>query len=161
MMQRLSSRSTFFYKRVFPILLLAYAAIFPIVGLVFGLAQQGLMEFLFIVVLAPVFTIVPGYLILNWFIFDLADEVWDDGEELVVRKSDREVRVPLAECINVNYERFVNPSRVTIMLRQSTEIGATVSFIPPQHMNPFKMPPLVAPLIHRIDAARLDASRQG
>jgi hypothetical protein len=36
-------------------------------------------------------------------IFDLVDEVWDDGRALIVKNDDREERIPFADIKNVNY----------------------------------------------------------
>ena len=131
-MERLSSNNTFFYKWIFPIVWFGGLA----VALAFVVWQAfvqpgGELWFAFVVLL---FMAVGGFLIMKLIVFDLVDEVWDGGWELVVRNRGREVRIPLAEIINVNYDRFSNPPRVTLMLRDPCEFGCEIAFMVPQQM---------------------------
>jgi hypothetical protein len=79
-MRRISSKWTFFYKRVFPIILFSFLVLFVAITVFAG-----------------------GHSIMKKLIFDLVDEVWDDGRALIVKNDDREERIPFADIKNVNY----------------------------------------------------------
>ena len=77
-MKRISSKGTFFYKRVFPLFWFGFIAfIVIIVLLTSGRTHAAPIPFL----VAPVVMAVFGYALLRKLVFDLADEVWDDGDE--------------------------------------------------------------------------------
>ena len=147
-MQRISSRMTFFYKRVFPIILLVLAVL-P-VALPIGSGKTPP----FPVFLMPVVVIGIGYVVLTKLIFDMVDEVWDAGDFLIVRNKNQEDRIPLSAIINVGYSPLINPPRVTLTLRTQGIFGDTVAFCAPVRFMPFAANPLVDDLIRRIDAAR-------
>jgi hypothetical protein len=95
-----------------------------------------------------------AYLIMKKLVFDLVDEVWDDGDSLIVRNAGREERIPLTEIRNVSYSVLVNPPRVTLSLRQPTNFGSEVTFCAPLQLVPFSTSPIINKLIDRIDAKR-------
>ena len=150
-MRRISSRTTFFNKRVFPIIWFGFVAVIFLVPLL-GAKTKGRQAapFLFF----PIFMAAFGYLIMKKLVFNLADEVFDDGNSLVVRFGNEEERIPLSEIINISYSYLTNPSRVTLTLRTPGRFGKEVSFSPPQRFVPFAKSPIVADLIERTDAAR-------
>lgn len=156
-MQRISSRMTFFYKRVFPIIWFGFIALSIAVPLVRsgvgGSVSRPPSAFL----LVPIFMAVFGYFIMKKLVFDLVDEVLDDGDALVIRNGGTEERVALAEIINVSYSQFTNPPRVTLTLRNVGQFGDRVSFCAPVRFNPFRTfstNPTIDKIIKRIDAAR-------
>jgi hypothetical protein len=102
----------------------------------------------------PAFMAVLGYFMMKKFVFDLADEVLDAGDALIVRFGGEQQRIPLSEIINVSYSYMQNPNRVTLTLRTPCQFGKEVSFSPPARFLPFAKSPIVAELIERIDAAR-------
>jgi hypothetical protein len=150
-MQRISSRGTFINKRVFPVVWFGFLAVFFTAPML-GRGPRGDVPFGFLVV--PIFMGIFGYFLMKKMVFDLADEVFDDGNSLVVRIGGEEERIPLSEIINVSYSSMANPSRVTLTLRTPGRFGKEVSFSPPQRFLPFAKSPIVADLIERVDAAR-------
>ncbi len=102
----------------------------------------------------PVFMAIFGYVIMKKLVFDLADEVWDTGDALLVKNKNEEELIPLTNIINVSYSVMVNPPRVTLTLRQPCRFGKEVSFSPPVRFVPFSKSPIIAELIERIDAKR-------
>lgn len=150
-MRRISSRITFYNKRVFPVIwfgFLAFIAIAPLLGAkTKGGPPAGFLIF-------PIFMAAFGYFLMKKLIFDLADDVFDDGSSLIVRFGSEEERIPFSEIINVSYSYLSNPSRVTLTLRTPGRFGKEVSFSPPQSFVPFAKSPIVADLIERTDAAR-------
>jgi hypothetical protein len=151
-MQRISSRSTFFYKRIFPAIWFGIAALVAVPAL---LAENGPGP---VAAIGPVLMAIFGFLIMRKLIFDLVDEVWDAGTELLIRKKGREFRVPLIEIINISYSP-TNPQRATLSLRQPSMLGREISFVPPTSWVPFTRSPVIDDLIERVDQARLAAAR--
>lgn len=151
-MVRVSSKATFYYKRIFPIIF------FGVLFLVFagpmllgsGSKQPPLPFFIL-----PIFMAGFAYFIFGKFVFDLVDEVWDDGDALIVRNGTTEDRIPFADIKNVNYSVLINPPRVTLSLRRpSQHFGSQVTFCAPLRFIPFATSPVIDQLIDRIDAKR-------
>jgi hypothetical protein len=152
--KRISSRNTFFMKRVFPFI--AFGGLALIVAVMLFAAQHS-PAFPFPALLGPVVAAVIFYVVLKRLVFDLADEVSDVGDALVVRFGADEERIPLAEIINVSYAGLTNPRRVTLTLRHPGRFGREVTFSPLQGFADslsLRSPPLVEGLIERVDAAR-------
>jgi hypothetical protein len=153
-MRRLSSRKTFFHKRVFPIIwfgLLAFFMAGPFIAPLIGGTTPG-APLAFLVV--PALMMLIGYLFMKKLIFDLVDEVLDGGDVLVVRNRGLEERVALSDIMNVSYSPFVNPPRVTLLLRRPSIFGDRVTFCAPVSFVPFSTSPIIDELIRRIDATR-------
>jgi hypothetical protein len=87
-------------------------------------------------------------------VFDLVDEVWDDGHALIVKNGGRDERVAFSDIKNVNYSPYVNPPRVTLSLRRLTAFGDQITFCAPVRFIPLTASPVIAALIDRIDQAR-------
>ncbi|WP_199100781.1 hypothetical protein [Dyella sp. ASV21] len=155
-MQRLSSRSTFFYKRVFPVFWFGFIALATAVTVGTALGPQRAQAWP--AMAAPGVLIIVGYVIFKRLIFDLVDEVWLEGDQLLVTNRGEQTRVPLSNVMNVNASVMTNPPRITLMLRnESSRLGKTVSFMPagPRGLlNGFKPDPIATDLIQRIDALR-------
>ena len=151
-MKRISSSWTFFYKRVFPAIWFGFCVVFfilPWLGVpISGRSPPGP------VFIAPVVMLGVGFLIMKKLIFDLVDQVWDDGDSLLIRNRGEEQRVALADIKNVNYTPFVSPPRVVLSLRQTTVFGDQIAFCAPVRLVPFASSPVIADLINRVDAAR-------
>jgi hypothetical protein len=64
---------------------------------------------------------------------DCADEVFDCGDHLLVRKSGEEYTVPFSNIINVNFSK--NPqnisAQITLKLASPGKFGTEISFAPP------------------------------
>ncbi|HET6553247.1 MAG TPA: hypothetical protein VFG49_06865 [Dyella sp.] len=155
-MLRLSSPMTVFYKRVFPVFWFGFLSL-VLVGGVFGtlLAHQ---RDLWPMLVAPIFMMGIGVVLFRALLFDLVDEVWLEGSQLVVKQRGESSRIDLANVINVDSSTMTNPPRITLMLRaKSSRLGKTVAFIPSGSrglLTAFKPNPIAIDLIHRIDALR-------
>ena len=150
-MIKISSRSTFFSKKVFPVIWFGFLVFFIIIALA-GMAAKS--EIIAPLLIMPVFMAIFGYVIMKKLVFDLADEVWDTGDALLVKNKNEEELIPLTNIINISYSVMVNPPRVTLTLRQPCRFGKEVSFSPPVKFVPFSKSPIIAELIERIDAKR-------
>ena len=151
---RISSESTFYHKRVFPVLWFGFIAIFLCIGLATGIAQNKPVGEFAPIILVPLLLAAFGYALLKTIVFDLVDEVWDAGSHLIVKNKGAEGRIALKDVINVNYVGFMNPPRVTILLREPSEFGTEISFTPPFRFFRFSMPAVARDLIERIDVTR-------
>jgi hypothetical protein len=89
-------------------------------------------------------------------VWDLADEVYDCGDFLLVRKRDEEDRVPLSNVMNVNASTYVNPPRITLRLVTPGRFGNEIAFSPIAgfRLNPFAKNKIAEDLIVRVDRAR-------
>jgi hypothetical protein len=150
-MQRISSRTTFIYKRLFPLLWFGSLTAFFITDLVAIKSGHHLPAALLLV---PIAMAVVGYFMMKKLVFDLADEVFDDGDALLVRFGSEQERIALDNIMNVSYVTMMNPPRVTLSLRDSCRFGKDVSFSPPQAFWPWAKNPVIAGLVERIYAAR-------
>jgi hypothetical protein len=150
-MKKLSSKSTFFLKRILP------AVFFLFIGLSFLLPlfdgeQHHKADMMLLIV--PVLMAVFFYYLMKNLVFDLIDEVYDEGSTLLFKNNGKTVRVNLADIKNVSYSVVINPPRVTISLRHKTEFGDELTFSPPSSLIPFKKNKDIVELIDRIDRAR-------
>ncbi|MGE5167426.1 MAG: hypothetical protein ACM3KT_02250 [Deltaproteobacteria bacterium] len=159
-MEIISSKQTFFVKRMFPILWLG------IIGLAVAMPFLVPPKAKNPAVHAPppeIFMIVPammlgmGVLLFRKLIWDLADKVEDFGDYLRVRRGDIEERVNLVDVMNVSMSQFTNPKRITLRLRKPGAFGDEVAFIPQApvfRLNPFARNAIAERLIRRIDQLR-------
>lgn len=95
-----------------------------------------------------------GYFMMKYLVFDLMDEVYDEGSSLLFKNNGKTVRVNLTDIKDVSYTILLNPPRVTISLRHKTELGDELSFSPPASLLPFKKNKEIIGLSDRIDSAR-------
>jgi hypothetical protein len=125
-MRRISSKSTFFNKRIFPLIWFGFLALLIVVPFLVSNRQNSasLTPFLFF----PVIMAIVGFFVMKKLVFDLVDEVWDDGDALVVKNDGQEQRIPLGDIKNVSYSAYMNPPRVTLLLRRTTVFGDQINF---------------------------------
>ena len=148
-MPLMSSRMTFFYKRIFPVIWFGFLAVFFLLALIQGLAADSLAFLPFLVV--PVVLAIVGYQFMKKMAFNLVDEVLDLGDALLVRSGGQEERIALADIKNVNFFPYMSPPK---SLRQPSAFGDTVVFCAPMQIMPLSPNPTIVKLIDRIDAAR-------
>jgi hypothetical protein len=150
-MTRISSRQVGFLKYGLPVFFLGLTVAVVAAMLVAG--RETPVPWVVIVSL-PVFMLALGAMLMKTLILDLADEVHDAGDHLVVRKGDITERVPLREIANIGWTVMINPPRVTLTLRKSGRLGREIVFSPRQPLIQLGRNPLVTQLIERVDAAR-------
>jgi hypothetical protein len=151
LMKKLTSKTTFLYKKLFPILWFGFLAIVLCVGLFANIAGNG-ADVMFVVI--PGGMIVFGYFLMKKLVWDLIDEVYDGGTFLLFRNNGKEIRVSLKDIKNVSYTTMTSPPRVTLSIRYPTDLGDELSFSPPASWIPFKKNKDIEVLIDRIDKAR-------
>lgn len=116
--------------------------------------QKSQNSDIIMVMITSVFMAAIGYFIMKHLVFDLVDEVYDEGLSLLFKNKGKSVRVNLADIKNVSYTVLINPPRVTLSLRHKTEFGDELTFSPPGSLIPFKKNKDILELIDRIDRAR-------
>jgi hypothetical protein len=94
-------------------------------------------------------------------VFNLIDEVYDEGETLLFREKGKEVRVSLADIKNVSYSWRMSPPRVTLSICYMTELGDELTFSPTASFIPLRKNRDIEELIDRIDRAKGWASKGG
>jgi hypothetical protein len=149
-MVRLSSKATFFYKRIFPLLFVGFLVLFATVPYFVAPSRYPPLPFIFV----PIVMLVIFYFVMRKLVFDLVDEVANLGDALLVKNGDRQDRIALSDVVNVNYSPLVSPPRVTLALRKASLFGKQVSFCAPIRFVPFATSPVIDDLIARVDAAR-------
>jgi hypothetical protein len=151
-MRRISSRSTFVYKRVFPLIFFGILVVF-LTFMLLGAQRAGRTP-PWPVFIIPVLVFAFIFYVMKKLVFDMVDEVLDAGDALIIRNRGREERIALSDIMNVGYSPFVNPPRVVLSLRRPSIFGSQVAFCAPLRFVPFATSPLIDELIQRIDAAR-------
>lgn len=149
-MIRISSRSTFFHKKIFPAFWFGFLAVF----IIFTIVAFGVNSLAGLFLAAPVFIAIMGYFMMKKMVFDLIDEVYDHGDFLLFINSGKEVRINLRDIMNVRYSTILSPPKVTMSLRHETELGRELSFSPPAKKIPLQKNRDIEELIDRIERAR-------
>ena len=153
-MRRLSSTMTVFYKRIHPVIWLLFLML-PLLALRNVPTRSGYPLWPSFVPTLMIFVI--GFVLYRKLISDLVDEVWLDGDQLLVKNRGQQARTALADVININASTLTNPRRITVMLRTDSRFGRHVTFIPASpigFMSAFKPDPIATDLIERVDAIR-------
>ena len=98
-----------------------------------------------------------------WFVSDLADEVEDHGDWLLVRRGDIEDKVLLTNIMRVNDSGRGDSPRIVLRLIAPGRFGRVVAFMPRPDsdwtLNPFAKTEVAENLIARVEQARDSARR--
>lgn len=152
--KKISSGMLVITKKIFPVAWFGFLAFFffTVVFARHGKAAMPLMPFLLVPTLMAIF----GFFLMKKLVWDLADEVYDGGDFLLIRKGSEEERVELSNIMNVSASMLVNPPRVTLRLVTPGIFGQEIAFSPATgfRLNPFAKDPMVEDLIVRVDQAR-------
>jgi hypothetical protein len=139
-MRRLSSQLTVFYKKVFPVIWVGFLIFYAVV-----VGAAGPLDQLHVVMglVTPALMLVFGYILFRFFAWPLVDEVWLDGDHLVIRNRGREDRLALSQIGSVTASQWVNPERITL----HPHGGAPIKFCAPLRMHfPMSQHPLAEEL---------------
>jgi len=153
--KRISSKQTFYLKKILPFFFVAMA-VAPVVLTYWqsGKLHPGLL--VPAILIAVVFAVVYPRLV-----WGLADEVYDGGDYLLVKRGRLEDRIALSDIMNVSASLMVNPPRITLRLARPGKFGNEVAFSPvrPMSLNPFARSAVAEDLIVRADAARVKRAK--
>ena len=139
------SKSTFFTKKVFPLAGVSFLIFFFIVSI------TSSVPIIFLIV--PIIMAIVGYKILNNIIFNLSDEVFDNGDELIFHKGDKVQHVKLHDIINIDNIYMSAPARIVVHVKEKGPIGDQLAFLLPTKFATIKSS-LARELIERIDKAK-------
>jgi hypothetical protein len=150
-MKRISSGMTLISKKVFPAVWIVVLVAIIGGGVVEGKGASDPWFFA-----PPVFMLALGMVVWRVLVFDLADEVFDMGAFLLVRRGSVEDKIYFANVMNINSSFATNPSRITMRLSKPSKFGGTVAFTPAAAptVNPFAKNPIVEELIQRVYSER-------
>jgi len=161
-MTRISTGPNLFLKKVFPILWFGF--------LIFFVAQSwfaGAYDAQPATLLVPLAIGLVGLVFMKMIVWRLADEVYDCGDALLIKRGDEEERVALSDIVKVEYSIVSNPPRVTLYLGGTSRFGHRIGFTPdaPFSINPFTRfrfkHLMVEELRGRIERARTRARSPG
>lgn len=124
-MTKISSNATLFYKRIFPSLVFVLIGAMSVIVLVTSVREINAWD-----LLSPLFAMLGFWLIARVSLWDLMDEVYVQGDALVVRNGGEEETVSLANIMNISMTNVTTPPRVTIWLVTPCRFGQQVVFIP-------------------------------
>jgi hypothetical protein len=154
---RISSALTIVNKKVFPAFWFGFLAIFVVTSLVTGTSAHDAM---FIVV--PAMIALVSYVLMKKLVWDLADEVYDCGDFLLVRNRGDEDRIALASVMNVIPSTFTSPPRITLRLASPGKWGTEVAFLPIIRFTANRARNAIAEdLMVRVDRARRSRAAPG
>ena len=80
--------------------------------------------------IGPALLMVLGWIFFRSFLWDVADEVHDEGEALRVRMRGEEETIAFADVANVSITRFTSPQRIMLRLARPGKFGADIAFFP-------------------------------
>ena len=137
-------------KRVFPIVWFGFLAFFVVLGIVTGTAAHDVTVLVIPIVMAGF-----GVFIMRKLVWDLADEVYDCGDALLVKNRGEEELVPLSNIMNVSASTLVNPPRIALRLITPGKFGSEIAFSPITgfRLNPFAKNPVAEDLMLRVHQA--------
>lgn len=150
-MKKISANNRF-QRKIFPFLW------FGILGVIFfSTIFTGAYRTAPMALIVPIFMGFLGFFLMKNLIFDLADEVYDGGDFLLVKKGSEEEAVPLSNIMNVGASMMTNPPRISLRLVTPGKFGQDIVFSPvrPFTFNPFAKSPVAEDLMVRVDQARL------
>ena len=131
-MTKISAKSMYFIKKLFPLLWFGVLGFFAVTILVVDRSEAFML-------VVPCVMAVLGYYVMKVLIWALVDEVYDCGDSLLIKNGGREEMIPLSNIMNVSAITLMNPQRITLRLVRPGKFGSEVSFSPATSfkLNPF------------------------
>ncbi len=144
-MRLISSELTWWQKRAFPAIWFGVLALITLI--ILASAINGVMPPEALVI--PLVMAVFSYLLLTWLVFQLVDEVWIDGDDVVVRNRGEEDRFPIRNVVNVESTFLSNPEQIRLTVNPPSRFGKTIWFLAQRRWFAFGWHPAVRELIDR------------
>jgi hypothetical protein len=154
-LRKISSKQTWWLKRVFPVVWFGFCGFLTCISALMAvdMVAGDMKPDGWLILPIPAFMLVFGHFYSRRMLYDLADEVVDTGDSLVVRRDGLEVRIPLADIVKVETGTLDESLRVVLTLRTDTRLGRKIAFMParPFTLDPGAPSPIVAELRERIE----------
>jgi hypothetical protein len=144
-MRQISSKLTWYHKKGFPTLWFTAVTLgfcFSLIDFVRGRDAGGF-------VLIPLALAAVYYLALRSYVFPLMDEVWIDGDDLIVRNRGQEERLPIANVTDVKSFHRSRLKSIEIILAPPSRFGTSIRFAPPFRLFSFGTHPIAQELADR------------
>lgn len=122
-MRKISSSMTVWHKRLFPAIWFGMFALY----FLFALQHRPLQPVA--LAIGPAMMLF-GFLVMRTYVWDLADEVLDYGDRLVIRKGALRQTLPLREVAQLQITRNTNPIRLTLTPAAPGVLGDKIVFVP-------------------------------
>lgn len=158
-----STSATIFWKRIFPGVWFGALLLGVVVTVSMGNWPAAILGLAAGMILTAV-----GWFSMKGLLWDLADEVWDDGDALVVRKGKQQERILLSEIgligcdVGKLFERgYGSPTRVWLRTHHHPRERPDITFLPIADFWPWRLHPAVRDVVLRIEGARAAASDPG
>src|SRR5689334_1787080 len=121
--KRISSKATFFYKRILPLIWFG-GLIAMIITTIIDQTIKGHNQMSdAMLVIMPCFMFIVGFIVMNRLVFPLADEVYDCGDTLLVKRGGREDSIRLSDVLNLSYMPLYRPPLIIMLLRWESAFG--------------------------------------
>ena len=149
-MRQISSKSTWRYKTVYPAVSFGFLALWTaglIAAVLAGSVPGGLL------VVPPVLAVFY-YLMLRWLVFPLMDEVWIDGDDLIVRNRGEEERFAITNIVDVEGSYMMSPEHIGIILEPPSRFGRWIRFAVPLRLFMFGTHPIAQELARALTLLR-------
>ena len=146
-MRCISSQFTFWNKFGFPGLVLILIALSALAALAEGIGNS--IRSAIPHLLALMFISAAWYLVAKKSA-ELVDEVYDDGDALIVRNDDDKVRIAFSDIKSVEWWRY-GSVHISVTLREPCVLGDRIVFLATGWFRP---KPDIEDLIQRVDASR-------
>ncbi|HMB43979.1 MAG TPA: hypothetical protein VKM00_08930 [Luteimonas sp.] len=143
-------------KKIFPVVWLGVLAVVVAALVATMVSKKEPLVHVMPFLIMPLIMMAVGIILFRTLLWDLADEVSDGGDYLLVRRRGIEDRVALSDIMNVGMSWSTRPPRLSLRLRKPGKFGDKIVFIPTSFfsLNPFARNPVEEDLIRRVDAAR-------
>lgn len=139
-MLQISSHQTKYIKVAVPLIaavsLIGAAVVFA-VNTECGFGIEGCIFGFPFLALIPLLMLLPLVLLVTLRLLPLADEVWCDGANILVKHQGRSLHIPLTDIVGLGYEHKAQHqahggnsfATVTLLLRENTVLGKKIPFI--------------------------------
>jgi hypothetical protein len=145
---------TFWYRRVFPVFWFGFLVLWTM----FAMLLSGRDRPPLVVLFVPAFMALFGYFLMRRLVFPLADEVFLDEDEVIVRKNGKEIRFGVRQIMNVDSSMMTSPECITLTLREPSELGREIAFSPKYRFHLFSRHPIAEELIAKSNGVERIAS---
>jgi hypothetical protein len=146
-MRLISSKSTWVNKKAFPAFWFGFLGLIALVAIP-GAFRESVAAAAFVLLVLSFLTAL-GYMLMHEFIVPLVDEVWIDGDDLVVRNRGEEDHFPISHVVDVDDHFLTRPEYIELLVNPRTRFGLAIRFMPADRWWPFRRHPLAQELIDR------------